>query len=257
MDELDDFSNYPGIRALMEAQADWVEAKWVDTLDAYDRQTMQAQIPNISCRVELPTYFYIPADLYYTYGPIVAREIINQGKMAALNEALSEYKETGLTNLPTSEQIYDSTKFFTNERYEPVEISTLSIPNFELIDEGTIGSLDLVYLLQSTVGPRDAITAAVGIGGGSWKDYVDSSGNLIMTVKISGDTGTDLDEIYQTYILWAETQQRFSVSEVKYEGTLYKGSTNVWISRDSNFVKMVLIQDMNVFEEIANQLGDL
>ena len=108
MDELDDFSNYPGIRALMEAQADWVEGKWVDGLDSYDRQTMQAQIPNISCRVALPTYFYIPSDLYYTYGPILAREIINQGKMTALNEALSEYKETGLTNLPTSEQIYDS-----------------------------------------------------------------------------------------------------------------------------------------------------
>ena len=89
MDELDDFSNYPGVRALMEAQADWVEAKWVDSLDSYDRQTMQAQIPNISCRVELPAYFYIPSDLYYTYGPILAREIINQGKMAALNEALS------------------------------------------------------------------------------------------------------------------------------------------------------------------------
>ena len=78
-----------------------------------------------------------------------------------------------------------------------------------------------------------------------------------MTVKMSGDTGKDLDEIYQTYILWAETQQRFTESEVKYEGTLYKGSTNVWISKDSNFVTMVLIQDMNVFEEIANQLGDL
>jgi len=257
MDELDDFSNYPGIRALMEAQADWVEAKWVDGLDSYDRQTMQAQIPNISCRVQLPTYFYIPSDLYYTYGPILAREIINQGKMAALNDALSEYKETGLSNLPTSEQIYDSTKFFTNERYETVNISTLTIPNFELIDEGTIGSLDLVYLLQSTVGPMNAITAAVGIGGGAWKDYTDSSGNLIMTVKISGDTNTELDEIFQAYTLWAETQPRFTESEVKYEGTLYKGSTNVWISRDSNFVKLVLIQDMNVFEEMANQLGDL
>ena len=80
-----------------------------------------------------------------------------------------------------------------------LEIASLNIPNFELIDEGTIGSLDLVYLLQSTVGPRDAITAAVGIGGGSWKDYTDSSGNLIMTVKMSGDTGKDLDEIYQLF----------------------------------------------------------
>ena len=153
MDDLDDFSNYPGIRALMEAQAEWVEAKWVDSLDAYDRQTMQAQIPNISCRVQLPNYFYIPSDLYYTYGPILSREIINKGKMAALNDALGEYKRTGLTNLPTSEQIYSSEKYFANERYDVIEIADVEINNFELIDEGTIGSLDLVYLLQDTIGP--------------------------------------------------------------------------------------------------------
>ena len=257
MDDLDDFSNYPGIRALMEAQAEWVEAKWVDSLDAYDRQTMQAQIPNISCRVQLPNYFYIPSDLYYTYGPILSREIINKGKMAALNDALGEYKRTGLTNLPTSEQIYSSEKYFANERYDVIEISDVEINNFELIDEGTIGSLDLVYLLQDTIGPIPAITAAVGIGGGSWKDYVDSSGNLVMTVKISGDTSADLDEIYDAYILWGDTQKRFTEVVEQYNGVIYKGSTNVWISKQNGFVKMVLAQDINIIDEISSQLGDL
>ena len=93
MDDLDDFSNYPGIRALMEAQAEWVEAKWIDSLDAYDRQSMQAQIPNISCRVQLPNFLYIPSDLYYTYGPILSREIIKKGKMAALNLSLIHISE--------------------------------------------------------------------------------------------------------------------------------------------------------------------
>ena len=257
MDDLDDFSNYPGIRALMEAQAEWVEAKWVDSLDAYDRQTMQAQIPNISCRVQLPNYFYIPSDLYYTYGPILSREIINKGKMAALNDALGEYKRTGLTNLPTSEQIYSSEKYFANERYDVIEIADVEINNFELIDEGTIGSLDLVYLLQDTIGPIPAITAAVGIGGGSWKDYVDSSGNLVMTVKISGDTSADLDEIYDAYILWGDTQKRFTEVVEQYNGVIYKGSTNVWISKQNGFVKMVLSQDINIIDEISSQLGDL
>ena len=257
MDDLDDFSNYPGIRALMEAQAEWVEAKWVDSLDAYDRQTMQAQIPNISCRVQLPNYFYIPSDLYYTYGPILSREIINKGKMAALNDALGEYKRTGLTNLPTSEQIYSSEKYFANERYDVIEIADVEINNFELIDEGTIGSLDLVYLLQDTIGPIPAITAAVGIGGGSWKDYVDSSGNLVMTVKISGDTSVDLDEIYDAYILWGDTQKRFTEVVEQYNGVIYKGSTNVWISKQNGFVKMVLSQDINIIDEISSQLGDL
>ena len=257
MDDLDDFSYYPGIRALMEAQADWVEAKWVDSLDAYDRQTMQAQVPNISCRVQLPNYFYIPSDLYYTYGPILSREIINKGKMEALNDALGEYKRTGLTNLPTSEQIYSTEKYFANERYDDVDITTVEITNFELIDEGTIGSLDLVYLLQDTIGPIPAITAAVGIGGGSWKDYVDSSGKLVMTVKISGDTSKDLDEIFDAYILWGDTQKRFTEVVEQYNGVIYKGTTNVWISKQNGFVKLVLSQDLSIIDEISSQLGDL
>ncbi len=257
MDDLDDFSNYPGLRALMEAQAEWVEDKWVSGLDAYDRQTMQSQIPNISCRVQLPNYFYIPADLYYTYGPILSREIISKGKMAALNDALSKYKNTGLSNLPTSEQIYNSDKYFANERYDIIDISTITIPNFELIDEGTIGSLDLVYLLQDTIGPRPAIQSAVGIGGGSWKDYVDSDGNLVMTLKISGDTEKDLNEIYDAFILWGDTQKRFTGLVEQYNGVIYLGSTNVWISKQNGYVKMVLSQNINIIDEISSQLGEL
>ena len=257
MDDLDDFSNYPGLRALMEAQAEWVEDKWVSGLDAYDRQTMQSQIPNISCRVQLPNYFYIPADLYYTYGPILSREIISKGKMAALNDALSEYKNTGLSNLPTSEQIYNSDKYFANERYDNIDISTITIQNFELIDEGTIGSLDLVYLLQDTIGPRPAIQSAVGIGGGSWKDYVDSDGNLVMTLKISGDTEKDLNEIYDAFILWGDTQKRFTGLVEQYNGVIYLGSTNVWISKQNGYVKMVLSQNINIIDEISSQLGEL
>lgn len=257
MEELDDFSYYPGIRALMEAQADWVEAKWIDTLDSYDRQQMQAQIPNISCRVQLPDYFYIPAQLYYTYGPVVAKIIIKEGKMTALNDAMSEYKKTGLSNLPTSEQIYSPEKYFINERYEEVEISTLQIPDYQLIDEGTLGSLDLVYLMQDTIGPRNAITAAVGIGGGSWKDYIDNSENLIMTVKISGDTPEDLNEIYDAFILWGDTQKRFTEVVEQYNGVIFKGTTNVWISQQKGFVKLVLSQDISVIDEISSQLGDL
>ena len=177
--------------------------------------------------------------------------------MVALNDALGEYKRTGLTNLPTSEQIYSPEKYFANERYDVIEIADVEINNFELIDEGTIGSLDLVYLLQDTIGPIPAITAAVGIGGGSWKDYVDSSGNLVMTVKISGDTSADLDEIYDAYILWGDTQKRFTEVVEQYNGVIYKGSTNVWISKQNGFVKLVLSQDINIIDEISSQLGDL
>ena len=98
MKEADDFSNYPGRRAIMEAQADLVQARWESSLDQYDRTTLNSQQPNFSCRVSLPEYFYIPNDLYYSFGPQLVKEIYNDGGMEAINEALFE--------LPTDEQIY-------------------------------------------------------------------------------------------------------------------------------------------------------
>jgi hypothetical protein len=255
MKELDDFSAYPGIRALMEAQADYVQIKWEDGLDNYDRTTMNSQVPNISCRVQLPGYFYIPNDLYYSFGPQLVREILNKDKMTGLNEALYRYKNEGLDSLPTAEQVYDSEKFFTNERYDDVSISTLEIENYQLIDEGTLGSLDIVYVLQDFIGRVESTTAAVGLGGGSWKDYVDSNGNLVMSVKISGDTAQDLKEIYDAYIHWANVQDRFDEVVDFSGGKLYKGKTNVWISTDGSFVRLFLSQDISIIESQANNLN--
>ena len=50
--------------------------------------------------------------------------------------------------------------------------------------------------------------AAIGIGGGSWKDYEDENSNLLMTVKISGDNTKELTEIYDSFISWAEAQSK-------------------------------------------------
>ena len=47
----------------------------------------------------------------------VAKEIIKNGKMDALNTALFGYVKNGLNTLPTSEQIYEPDKFFIDERY--------------------------------------------------------------------------------------------------------------------------------------------
>lgn len=254
MKDLDDFSAYPGIRALMEAQADFVQNEWESKLDEYDRQTFNSQFPNISCRVQLPSYFYIPNDLYYSYGPSLVKKIINDQGMDGLNNALYRYKNEGLYNLPTSEQIYNSEKFFVNERYSEVIIDTIKFENFELIDEGTMGSLDLVYVLQGIIGKKEATNAAVGLGGGSWKDYSDSNGNLVMTVKLIGDTYEETTEIYNAYLNWANSQKRFNSVEDFSNGKLYIGNTNVWISFDGSFVRIILTKEQDLIKNLSNNL---
>ena len=256
MDNLDDFTYYYGFVALMEAQAEYVEGKYLLGFDTYDRQDYISQIPNIQCRVSLPSYFYIPAELYYEFGPILADEILKNGKMEALNNALFGYINNGLNTLPTSEQIYDPARFFIDERYEELTSKTIELDNYILIDEGSFGALDLVYLMQDKIGQTNAINAAVGIGGGNWKDYEDSSGNLLMTLKLTGDNKDELQEIYEAFILWGNAQSRFSSSESYLNGSLFKGSTNFWIYNDQSFIRIVLSQDLDLLNSISNQLNE-
>ena len=256
MDDLDDFTYYYGFVSLMEAQSEYVEDKWTGAFDEYDRQTFNSQIPNIRCRVSLPSYFYIPAELYYNFGPLLAKQIIKNGKMEALNTALYGYVNNGLNTLPTSEQIYEPDKFFIDERYQELIIETINIDGFSLVDEGILGALDLVYLMQDKIGQKNAVNAAVGIGGGAWKDYEDNFGNLLMTVKISGDDNNELQEINDAFLLWAQAQSRFIKSESFAGGTLFEGNTNFWISKDQSFVRIVLSQDIDLFNSISNQLSD-
>tara|TARA_B100000925_G_scaffold13494_1_gene9378 strand:- start:982 stop:2379 length:1398 start_codon:yes stop_codon:yes gene_type:complete len=256
MDNLDDFTYYYGFVALMEAQADYVEGKYLLGFDTYDRQDYISQIPNIQCRVSLPSYFYIPAELYYEFGPILADQIIKNGKMEALNSALFGYINNGLNTLPTSEQIYDPARFFIDERYEELTSKTIELDNYILIDEGSFGALDLVYLMQDKIGQTNAINAAVGIGGGNWKDYEDSSGNLLMTLKLTGDNKDELQEIYEAFILWGNAQSRFSSSESYLNGSLFKGSTNFWIYNDQSFIRIVLSQDLDLLNSISDQLNE-
>jgi hypothetical protein len=176
--------------------------------------------------------------------------------MEALNTALYGYVDNGLNTLPTSEQIYEPDKFFTDERYEELVVETIQVDGFILIDEGIVGALDLVYLMQDKIGQKNAVNAAIGIGGGSWKDYVNDSGELLMTLKLSGDDSTELQEIYDAFILWAETQSRFNSGESLVGGNLFTGDTNFWILKDQNSIRIVLSQNLDLLNSISNQLKD-
>ena len=247
MKDSDDFMNYPGRRSIMEGQADLVQAYWESTLDSYDRQQMNSERPNFNCSVSLPSYFYIPFELYYGYGGSLIKQVHRAGKMEAINEALFL--------IPTAEQIYSPDKYFSEEPYIDVEIETLELENYSFIDKGQLDSLDIVYLLQSKIGKVDAVNAAIGLGGGSWVDYINNQNDLFMTVKIRGDNEQELNEIAEAFMNWANFQSRFTkttIDDFSLSGNLYEGETSLWINNDGKHLRLVL---SNNFEFLIEFLG--
>jgi hypothetical protein len=78
----------------------------------------------------------------------------------------------------------------------------------------------------------------------------------MMSLKMTGDTQTDLDEIYNAYMAWANAQNRFTGSQSFGGGILFTGETNVWISSDGTYVRMLLTQDIEIFNQISTQINN-
>jgi hypothetical protein len=72
---------------------------------------------------------------------------------------------------------------------------------------------------------------------------------------MTGDTPTDLNEIYTAYSAWANAQTRFTSQESFKGGTLYVGDTNIWISTDGKYVRIILTQELGIFNEIESQIN--
>ena len=104
--------------------------------------------------------------------------------------------------------------------------------------------------------PVDAVNAAIGLGGGSWVDYVNDENQLFMTVKIQGDNSNELNEIAEAFMNWANFQTRFtklSNDIGNWKGNLYEGETNLWIYNDGNYLRLALSNDLDF---IINFLSD-
>ena len=159
--------------------------------------------------------------------------------MEAINEALFQ--------LPTAEQIYSPEKYFSKEPYVNVDIETLELEEYSFIDKGQLDSLDIVYLLQSKIGQVDAVNAAIGLGGGSWVDYINDKNDLFMTVKIQGDNEQELNEISEAFMNWANFQSRFTKIATdgnSWNGNLYEGDTNLWINNDGKYLRLALSNNL-------------
>ena len=197
--------------------------------------------------------------------------VVSQKDSSIQNPGLNDIQSTGtvakilrvlqmpdgnVTVIIQGKKRFNIEKVISEEPYINVEIETLELEEFSFLEEGQLDSLDIVYLLQTTIGRVDAVNAAIGLGGGSWVDYVNDKNQLFMTVKIQGDNSTELNEIAEAFMNWANFQTRFtklSNDKGNWIGNLYEGETNLWIYNDGNYLRLALSNDLDF---ITNFLSD-
>jgi hypothetical protein len=143
--------------ALAEGIATRIENRYVASLPAADRQSVEAESRRLAAQVpkDLPAYVLVSYGYPYSAGPKLADALFGAGGAARLNAALQGPPST-------SEQVLHPEKFLAGEGAKPVANPAA---DGGVIRQGSLGQLTLSLMLAEVLDAGYAEGAADGWGG--------------------------------------------------------------------------------------------
>ena len=154
-----------GFLSLLEGSALRIEDRYRDTLSAAERRDADReeeaqgdQLPS-----DLPEVVEAVFSFPYQYGPDVVRALLREGGQARLDAAYADPPAS-------TEQVLDPRRYLRGDR--PKEVAVPKADG-EAFDDGEVGALFLIMMLDLELGTGRALEAAIGWGGDSyvaWRD---------------------------------------------------------------------------------------
>ena len=198
LDDADDESG-TGFAALVEGNAVRVEEEYRATLSEDDQAEADREERRLGTGIDydsLPPVVLQLIGFPYAIGPRLVDALLEAGGEDRVNAAFREPPVT-------TEQLLDPVGWLEG-RAEPVTVAPPSADG-EVFDEGLVGVLGLVLMLQTEVGEDDAVGAAQGWGGDwyvAWREGDDAC----VRATIAMDTADDLDELSTALEDWVAGQ---------------------------------------------------
>jgi len=183
-----------GFESLVEGSALRIEQRYVDSLSPAERRDLQREqaggAPGRSGPVPpvVQRAFAFP----YSYGPALVRSILRAGGQARLDRA---YAEPPLS----SEQVLDPRRYLLADRPRAVPTPKADRPPF---DDGEIGQLFLLLMLEGRLGRARAFEAALGWGGDRYVAWKDGT-RTCLRMDFVMDTPADTDQLARALAAWA------------------------------------------------------
>lgn len=184
-------------RALIEADAAWVEQEWTSGLSGADLDEYLAEVAEFATGMDVadvPAVFVESTALPYVFGP---------GLHTALRVEGPEAVDGALDDLPISEeQILDPRAYLDGD--EPVTFEMPDVDDLgELDSETDLGAFGLFQVLASRLDYAPTVSAVDGWGGDVMQTYRQDDDTVCVALSVTGDTSTDTDEIAEAFAAWS------------------------------------------------------
>ncbi len=226
----DDDEGGAALRALVEGDATYTQALYFWQLPGALQMEGMAQIENGASDAlgNTPSYIVDLLQFPYNEGARFATALGKQGGFDMLNAAYSKPPTT-------TEQIYDLDRYESGEPGVVIDLATLELDGYRLVDSGVWGRAGLEALFEPSLG-RNARLAAEGWGGDSYQVYFDGEQTVFVIVLV-GDTEFETDELYEGWASFVAAQ--VASSSTSTVGFVADGNVAVVISTDQGAVATV------------------
>ena len=218
------------LRALVEGDATYTQALYFWQLPGALQMEGMAQIESGASDAlgNTPSYIVDLLQFPYNEGARFATALGKQGGFDILNAAYSKPPTT-------TEQIYDLDRFESGEPGVVIDLATLELDGYRLVDSGVWGRAGLEALFEPSLG-RNARLAAEGWGGDSYQVYFDGEQTVFVIVLV-GDTEFETDELHDGWASFVAAQVPSSSTATV--GFVPDGNVAVVISPDQGAVTTV------------------
>lgn len=185
-------------RALIEADANYVEQRWVANLSTEEREEYERLLREFVAAGDddgaPPAVLEESLSFPYVFGPVLHAVLRDEGGLDAVDDAFGRY--------PVSEeQILFPPAYLESDEPTPVDVP--SDADGDVVDEGDFGAFGVFQVLSRRLDYEPSLAAVEGWGGDAYR-LVDRDGTRCVDLAVAADTEDDFDELVGAFRQWVD-----------------------------------------------------
>jgi hypothetical protein len=232
--------------ALVRGDAEFHADQFVEqVLTSTDRFAITLE--QIACQQQrsTPPGYVTEMEAYNTeVGRALVEDLVSMGGIPAVDDA---YRRR-----PTSsEQVYHPARYTAREPALDVELRVLSLAGFAEADTGTFGERQFRALLSEGVSSAQALQAATGWGGDTYRALWNGS-DIVLVVAFEGDEARDARELAETLGGWASASLGVGAGRPDHTGLAFEGEDYAFAAHQDNRMLLVISSSAEAGRDIRN-----
>jgi hypothetical protein len=235
------------LAALVRGDATFHADQYVESaLTSTDRFAITLE--QISCQQQRATPPGYVSELE-DFGPEVGRafveDLISTGGLPAIDDAYAKPPVS-------SEQIYHPARYATGAPVASVELAAVAVSGFSEVGAGVYGERQFRALLSDGILSSQALLAATGWGGDSYRLLWDGS-DLVLVLLYEGDESRDARELAETLGGWASASMNVGSGRPDNTGLAFEGQEYAFVAHNDTAMLLVLSSNARAGRDVRDE----